>query len=124
GVGFFEERFGDFLGAAGVVVGLFCFAVFVDGAFALAEQIENFAEIDVAPNFGPFFGRLGDSLQRFAERVRGGLIIFLVEECFAHAEICERAIGLNRESALILCDGVVILALLGEFFAASDGGTC
>src|SRR4029077_16586331 len=34
----------------------------------------------------------------------------------------ERAAGLNRESTLILADGVVETALLGEILAAGDGG--
>ncbi len=61
----------------------------------------------MAPNFGPFFGRLRDGLQGFAEGVGRRLIIFLIEEGLAHAEIGERAAGLNGERALILGYGIV-----------------
>src|SRR6266481_93815 len=120
GVGFLEEGFSDGLSAAGVVVGLFRFAVFVDGAFALAEQVKNLAKIDVAPDFGPLFGGFGNCLRGFAEGISGGRIVFLVEEGFTHTEIGEGPAGLNRERALILRDRVVKAALLGEILASSD----
>src|SRR6266849_9192114 len=107
GVGLFQETFGGPLRAAGVVVGLFGFGVFVDGALALAEHVKNFSEIDVAPDFSPFFRGLGHGLQGFAEGVGGGLIVLLVEEGLAHAEIGERAAWLNGKRSLILGDGVV-----------------
>src|SRR5438874_10083667 len=56
----------------------------------------------MAPDFGPFFRRLRNILQSFAERVGGGLVVFLVEERFAHAEIGERAPGLDAERFLVL----------------------
>ena len=108
--------------SAGIVVGLLGFAVFVDGSFALTQQIENLAKVDVAPGFGPFVRRLGNILQAFAESVRGSLIILLIEESFAHAKIGKRAARLDAERSLILSDGVVELALLGEIFAAGNGG--
>jgi hypothetical protein len=43
-------------GALGVVVGLDGEAVLVDGAVALAGEVEDFADGDVAPDLGP--GRL------------------------------------------------------------------
>src|SRR6266404_1747481 len=122
GVGLLQELLGHLLGAAGVVIGLLGFAVFVYGACTLAEQVEYLAEVEVAPDFGPLLGSFGDGLQRIAEGVGGGLIIFLIEESFPHAEVGQRAIRLNREGALVLADGVVVAALLGEFFTAGDGG--
>src|SRR6266446_6771541 len=111
GVGLLQKLFGDLLGAAGVVIGLLGFAVFVDGAGTLAEEVKDFAEIDVAPDFGPLLGSLWNGLQGVAEGVGGGLVILLVEEGFAHAEIGERAIGLNAQGALVLTDSVVVAAL-------------
>src|SRR5205807_6004980 len=67
GVSFFEVALGGRLRTAGIVVGLFGFAVFVDSALALAQQIKNLAEIDVAPDFRPFFRGLRNGLQRFFE---------------------------------------------------------
>src|SRR5215471_8009837 len=76
-VGLLQITVYSFLSASRVVVGLFCFAVFVDGPFALAQQIKNHAEIEMAPNLRPFLRRFGHALQRFAERIRRGLIILL-----------------------------------------------
>src|SRR5207253_3531173 len=79
------------------------------------------SEINMAPDFGPFFRRLRNILQSFAERVGGGLVVFLVEERFAHAEIGERAPGLDAERFLVLCDGVVKAASFGEILASGTG---
>ena len=68
-VGFLQVAFGDLLGAAGIVVGLLGLAVFVDGALALRQHVEDFSEIDVAPDLGPFFGGFRNGLQSFAEGV-------------------------------------------------------
>src|SRR5215831_9732173 len=62
-----EQRLSSCLGAASIVVGLLGFAVFVDGALALPEDVENLSKVDVAPNLGPLFRRLGDVLQALAE---------------------------------------------------------
>src|SRR5712664_2221222 len=121
GEGLFQETFGDLLGAARVVVGLFRFAVFVDGAFALAEHVKNLSEVDMAPDFRPFFGWLRNGLQRFAERVRCRLIVFLVEEGLAHAEIGQRPVRLNRKGPLVLRHRIVKAALFGEIFAPRNG---
>ena len=69
GIGLLEPALGFELRAAGIVVGLLGFAVFVDGALALAQQVENLSQINVAPNFGPLFRRLGNGLQGLAEGV-------------------------------------------------------
>ena len=61
-------------------------------------------------------------MQSFSEGVRRCLIIFLIEESFAHAEIGKWAAGLDAERFLVLCHGVVEFALLREIFAASNGG--
>ncbi len=50
------------------------------------------------------------------------MIVFLVEESFAHAEIGQTAAGLNGERALILGHCVVEAALFGKILTASDGG--
>src|SRR5207302_3374060 len=107
GVSLFQESFRDLLRAAGVVVGLFRFAVFVDRPFALAQHVKNLSEVDVAPDFRPFFRRLGNGLQRFAERIRCRLIVFLVEERLAHAKIRQRAVRLNRKGPLVLHHRIV-----------------
>src|SRR5260370_31604648 len=123
GIGFCDRALGFGLAASGVVVGLFGFTVFVDAALALPEQVKNLSQIDVAPAFGPFFRGFRNGLQSFAKGVGGGLIILLVEERFAHAEICQRPAGLNREGALILGDGIVEAALFGEVLATRNSGS-
>jgi hypothetical protein len=63
-VGFLQIFTGFVQGAEGVVVGLGCLAVLADGAFALAGDIENLEELDVAPDFGP--ARLAVPINRCA----------------------------------------------------------
>jgi len=38
------------LRASGIVVGLFCFAVLVDGAHRAAQQIKNHAQVQMSPH--------------------------------------------------------------------------
>src|ERR1700752_3594813 len=54
---------GFFEGAEGVVVGLQGLAVFVDRALALSCDIENLAQLNAAPDFGP--ARLAVPVDRF-----------------------------------------------------------
>jgi len=60
----------------------------------------------VAPDLGPLLRGFRNGLQRIAEGIGGGLVVLLIEEGFTHAEVGERAIGLNGEGALVLTDGV------------------
>ena len=57
--------------ALGVVVGLQRLAVFVGGALALSGDVENLAQLDMAPDFGP--ARLAIAVQAVAVGVGGGL---------------------------------------------------
>ena len=109
------------LRASGVVVSLFCFAVFVDRPLALPQHVKNLSEVDVAPDFRPFFRRLGNGLQCFAEGVRCCLIVLLVEERLAHTKIRQRPVGLNRKCPLVLRHRIVKPALFGEILAPCDG---
>src|SRR5438876_5835544 len=122
-VRFFQIAIGGLLRAAGIVIRLLGLAVFVHRAFTLTEQIKNHAEVDMPPDFSPFFRRLGYGLQRFAERVCGSLIILLIEKRFAHAKICQWPPWLDVQSFLILLDGVVVATGLGKFFAARNRRT-
>ena len=40
-------------GAECIVIGLKTLTIFIDGAFALAGDIENLTQLDAAPDFGP-----------------------------------------------------------------------
>src|SRR6266481_8123729 len=68
-VGFLYVTIRGLLRASSVVVGLFGFAVFVDGALALPQQIKNHDEVQMAPDLGPFLRRFWHGLQRFAKRI-------------------------------------------------------
>src|SRR5262249_21948015 len=123
-IGLFQITFERFLCPAGVVVGLLGLAVLVDRPLALAEQIKDHAEVDMAPNLGPLLGGLRNALQRFAECIGGGLVVFLVEERLTHAEIGERPPGLDVQRLLILLDRVVVAPGFGQFFSAGNRRAC
>src|SRR6185369_16574483 len=66
-----------------VVVGLQGLAVFVYRTLSLASDVEDLAQLNVAPDLGP--ARLTVSVERLAIRIRGRLIIPLKEENLRHA---------------------------------------
>src|SRR5271155_2708492 len=72
-VGFLQILAGFFQRAEGVVVGLQGLAIFVHGALALAGNVENLAQLQVAPDFGP--ARVAVAVERLAVGVGGGLKI-------------------------------------------------
>src|SRR5207245_7305931 len=122
GIRLLETLISSCLRTTGIVVGLLGLAAFVDGALALTQQIENPAEVEVTPNLDPLLRRLRDRLQGFAEGICRGLIVFLVEKGFSHAEIRQRAVWLDAERALILRHSIVKAALLGQVFTSGNGG--
>src|SRR5260370_2711932 len=116
-----QESCRGLLGAAGIVVGLFGFTVLVDGALTLPQHVKNLSQVDVAPDFRPLFRRLRNGLQGFAERVGRRLVVFLVEERFAHAEIRQRPVRLNRKRALVLRHRIIKPTLLGDILSPPNG---
>src|SRR5579883_288605 len=82
-VGLLDVAAGFVFGALGVVVGLQGLAVFVDGALALSGDVEDFAQLDVAPDLGP--AGIAVAVQAFAVGVGGGLVVALQEEDLGHA---------------------------------------
>ena len=75
----------------GVVVGLQRLAIFVGRAFALTGQVEDHAQLDMAPNFGP--ARLAVAVERFAISICRRLIVVLQEENFGNAVVRQRAVS-------------------------------
>jgi len=73
-----------------VITGALGELVFIYRALALAGDIEDFAEIDVRPDFRPF--RLDVAVERFAEFIRGRLIIVLQKNDRANPVVGERAV--------------------------------
>ena len=68
--------------AEGVVIGLESLAVFIDGALALPGDVEDLAQLDTAPDFGP--ARLAVAVDALAVGIRRRLIIPLQEENFGN----------------------------------------
>ena len=89
-----------FLRAQRVVAGADRVVIFVDRALALARYIEDLAQIDVRPNFGPL--RIQVAVQRFAKLVRRRLVVILREEQLAYAEVRQRAVAIGVQRLLIL----------------------
>src|ERR1700744_277853 len=118
-VGLLHERAGFVDGALRVVVGLDGEAVFVDGALALAGDVEDLAEVDVAPDLDPL--GIAVAAEGVAEAVGGGLVVLLHHEDFGEAVVGERAATILIESLLIFGDGAEEIALRDLLLAAEDG---
>ncbi len=77
--------------ALGIVVGLHGLTIFIHCAIPLTGDVEDFAELDVAPDLGPL--RIVVSAQRVAIGVGGRLVVALREEHFADAIAGQRAVA-------------------------------
>src|SRR6185312_808217 len=118
-VGFLHIGAGFVDGALGVVVGLHGETVFVDGAFALAGAIEDAAQLNVSPHFGPL--GIEVAAQSVAEGVGGGLVVLLHKEDFAQPVVCQRAGFVGVQSLLVLPNGGDQVALCNLLLAAQNG---
>ena len=96
--------------ALGVVVGLQRLAILVDRAFALAGEIEDLAELDVAPDLSPF--RIAIAIQGVAVGVCRSLVIALQVEDFRDTVMRERTVAVDVERLLELAQGLSQIALL------------
>jgi len=74
---------GFFQRSKGVVVGLQCLPVLADCALALARNIEDFSQLQAAPDFGP--AGIAVAIQRRTVSIGRGLIVPLEEENFGDA---------------------------------------
>src|SRR5208337_193275 len=90
GVRLLDQGFHILLRAASVVVQLPRPVVLVQRALALPQYVENFPQVDVAPDLRPLFRGFWYGLQRLAECVCGSLVVLLVEKRLAHPEIRQR----------------------------------
>src|SRR5581483_9957346 len=118
-VRFLHESAGLVDSALCVVVGLDGEAVLVDGALALTGDVEDLAEIDVAPDLDPF--GVAVAAESVTEAVGGGLMVFLHEEDLGEAVIRERAAAVLIESLLVFADGAEEVALGNVLLAAQNG---
>ena len=76
-----------------VVVRLECLTVFIRGAFSLIGDIEDLAQLNVAPDLGPFWFSV--AAQRFTIGVRSRLVILLEKEDLGNAIV--------RKGAVVIC---------------------
>src|SRR5579871_5641602 len=83
-----------------IVVGLNSLAVFVGGALALSSNIENLAQLNVAPDFRP--SRLAVAVETFPIGIGGRLIVLLLEEDFGDAVMRKRADFVGFEGFVVL----------------------
>src|SRR4051794_7535562 len=79
-----------FLGTLSIILGADCQVVLTYSALPLATDIEDLAEIDVAPDLSPL--RIQVAGQRFAERVRRLLVIVLQEVHLGDSVVRQRAV--------------------------------
>jgi len=61
--------------------------------FALVRDVENLAQVDVCPDFGPLWLQI--AVQHFAEAVGADLILFLQGEQLGYAIVRQRAVALT-----------------------------
>jgi len=80
---FLQIGFRDLLRVAGIVRWFVPFAVFVDGALALSSTSQSFPD-KYGSRLPSLLGRLRHGWQRFAEGVRGCLIVLLIEKASLH----------------------------------------
>ena len=95
-------------------------AVFVDGAFALAGNIENLAQLDMAPDFGP--ARLAVAIDGLAIGIGRGLVVPLQEEDFGDAVMGERTVLVEVERFVEFHQRARQISLLLHGLSPQDGG--
>ena len=103
----------------GVVIRLDGETVLADGAVALAGDVKDFADGDMAPNLGP--GRRVVAAQGVAEGVDAGLVVALGKEHFANAIAGQGAEGVGLERLFIFVDGAEQVVLGHQLLAFQDG---
>src|SRR6476469_8905570 len=92
---FLQILAGFIQGALGVVVGLYGLAVFVGGALALSGNVEDLAQLDVAPDLGP--ARLAIAVQAIAVGVGRRLVVALEKEHLGDAIVGQGTILVEVE---------------------------
>src|SRR5712671_2090486 len=92
----FLQIFARFLeGSEGIVIRLDSLPVFVHGAFTLARDVEDFAQLEVAPDFGP--AGLAIAVQGCTVGVCRRLIVSLQKENFRNAIVRQGTVLVDVE---------------------------
>src|SRR5579859_1225343 len=107
-----------FQSAERIVVGLQSLAVFVNRALALAGNVENFAELDATPDFGP--ARVTVAVNGRAVGVGGRLVIALQEENLGNAIARQRAVLVEIECLVEFGQSAGKIPLLLQSLAAQN----
>ena len=110
-----------FESAEGIVIGLDGLPVFVDGALALAGDVEYLAQLDMTPDFSP--SRIPISVDGRPVGVGRGLVVSLREENFRDAVMSQRAIFIQVERLVELGERSGEVALLLQSLAAENRRT-
>src|SRR5579862_8685555 len=97
-------------GALGVVVGLKRLAILVHSALTLPGNVEDLAQLDVAPDFGPL--GVAISIEALAIRIGGGLVVLLQEEHVGHAVVSQGAVLVGIERLIELDQRTSKISLL------------
>ena len=105
--------------ALGVVVGLDCLTILIDGAVALAGHVEDFSELDMSPDFGPAW--VSVAAKSVAVGVGASLVIALREEDFADAVVGERALRVCVKGLLEFPERTGQIALRDQLLAFENG---
>src|SRR5215469_14533071 len=119
-VGNFHVLLSFLLCAAGIVLQLFGFLIFVDGAFARARQVEDLPQIDVTPDFHPAITGVQIPIERVPKTVSRSRIILFVKISFSDPKIRKRVVRLKVERLLVLSDCVGKLPLLRQSLATRN----
>src|SRR5258708_2164991 len=106
-------------GAEGIVIGLDGLTIFVNGALALARNVENLPKLDMAPDFGP--PRITVTIDGRAVGVRRRLIIPLEEEDLGDAIVSQGTVLVEIEGLVELGERCREVALLLQRLAAKNG---
>src|SRR5580658_732986 len=110
-----------FEGGEGIVIGLDGLAVFVDGALALAGNVKDLAQLQMAPDFGP--AGLSVAVDGGAIGVGRRLVVSLLEEDFRDAVMGKGTVLVDIEGLVELGERTGEVALLLHGHAPQDGRT-
>ena len=102
-----------------VVVGLDRLAILIHGAFALAGDVEDFAQANVAPDFGPV--RIVVAIDGFAVFVGCRLVVALYIKNLGNAIVGKRTALVDLQGLIEFRQRFRKIALLGQLLSSADG---
>src|ERR1700722_6757718 len=103
----------------GIVVGLDSQPVLADSPIALARDVKDLRDGDMAPRFGPRW--LIVAVQGVAEGIDAGLVVALGKQHFSDAIAGQRALRIGVNSLLILSERAKQVVLRHQLLALQNG---